>query len=96
MHSLAAIVLAFAVPRAPPMVMKVIAPNSFEAALKSAPELCSALQDGKDAKGLENFLTTSAGARGFFVHYLTGDEWTVAGWSLFYSHRLPSLAVAHR
>ena len=54
------------------------APVSFEAALEVAPDLCSALQSGEEPAGLTEFVSTSAGARGFFVFYLTGDEYACA------------------
>ena len=53
-------------------------PKSFEDALADAPTLCAALQAGEAPEGLGQFVASSAGARGFFVHYLTGDEWTCA------------------
>jgi len=53
-------------------------PATFEAALETAPKLCEALQAGEAPAGLGAFVASSAGARGFFVHYLTGDEWTCA------------------
>jgi len=51
---------------------------SFEDALQAAPALCEALQAGEPPDGLQALVSTSSGARGFFVHYLTGDEWTCA------------------
>ena len=52
--------------------------QSFEDALSEAPALCETLQSGGDAAGLAQMLGTSSGARGFFVHYLTNEEYTVA------------------
>ena len=43
-----------------------------------APAFCTALQAGKSPESLAEFLGSSAGARGFFVIYLTGDEWPCA------------------
>ena len=54
------------------------APASFQAALGTAPALCTALQGGGSPSALTDFLQSSAGARGFFVTWLTGDEWTRA------------------
>ena len=51
---------------------------SFETALESAPAFCSALQAGESPSGLGEFISTSAGARGFFVHWLTGDDFSCA------------------
>ena len=51
---------------------------SFEQALEQAPSMCAALQRGEVPEHLDEFVSTSAGARGFFVHYLTGDEFTCA------------------
>merc|ERR1712070_103537 len=57
---------------------------SFEDAVASAPALCDLLQEGSgqlsdaDADALSNMLATSNGARGFFVNWLTGDEYDLA------------------
>ena len=53
---------------------------SFEEALEQAPSLCRSLHEelNEDTASLTALLTTSAGARGFFVHWLTGDEYTRA------------------
>ena len=51
---------------------------TFEQALETAPDLCQALQAGNAPDGLGEFLSTSAGSRGFFVHYLTNDDFTCA------------------
>ena len=59
------------------------APN-FEDAVASAPALCNRLQEcnGKladaDADALSDLLATSNGARGFFVNWLTGDQYDLA------------------
>ena len=54
------------------------APVKFEEALDKAPAFCAAIQAGEAADGLGEFVSSSAGARGFFVHYLTGDDYTCA------------------
>ena len=51
---------------------------SFEDAVASAPELCAALQRDESPDGLKPFVASSAGARGFFVSWLTADDWTRA------------------
>lgn len=51
---------------------------SFEDALETAPRFCQTLQDEESPTGLENLLATSAGARGFFVHWLTNEDYTRA------------------
>mmetsp|Transcript_37889 Transcript_37889/g.100206 ORF Transcript_37889/g.100206 Transcript_37889/m.100206 type:complete len:130 (-) Transcript_37889:588-977(-) len=51
---------------------------TFEDALDSAPAMCDALQREEIATDLRSLLSTSAGARGFFVHWLTDDEYTAA------------------
>lgn len=51
---------------------------SFEDAVSSAPELCTALQQDEEPRELQPFVSTSAGARGFFVNWLTDDAYTRA------------------
>ena len=52
---------------------------TFEQAVGEAPELCKKLEQGEDAgEELGAFLKSSAGARGFFVHWLTGDDYLKA------------------
>ena len=51
---------------------------SFEDAVATAPSFCAALQAGQAPEGLKDFIASSAGARGFFVNYLTSDDWTCA------------------
>lgn len=57
---------------------------SFEDAIASAPALCDQMQKGNgqlsdaDTKALSNLLATSNGARGFFVNWLTVDEYELA------------------
>ena len=58
--------------------MSTAVPKTFEAALDLAPQLCAALQAGEAPAGLAEFVASSAGARGFFVHYLTNEEYTCA------------------
>ena len=65
----------------PPPHRALFAPRmavSFEDAVSSAPGYCAALQDDDAPSGLQDFLGTSAGARGFFVNWLTDDQWTRA------------------
>ena len=64
--------------RAAPLVMLAAPPMTFETALEAAPAFCTALQNGNPPPTLSQFVSTSAGARGFFVHYLTGDEYVCA------------------
>jgi hypothetical protein len=59
-------------------VVTLAAPKTFEKALDDAPSMCAALQAGEAPSDLAAFVGSSAGARGFFVHYLTGDEYTCA------------------
>lgn len=64
-------------PRAvPPRMMA--NPISFEEALDTAPNMCAQLQRGESPDGLADLIASSAGARGFFVNWLTGDEWSAA------------------
>ena len=51
---------------------------SFEDAVASAPDLCAKLQADEAPSELKPFLASSAGARGFFVNWLTNDDWTRA------------------
>jgi len=51
---------------------------TFEQAVETAPKLCEALQQGESPPTLTSFLGTSEGARGFFVHWLTRDDWARA------------------
>eukprot|EP00967_Tisochrysis_lutea_P146916 scaffold278176_cov27-Tisochrysis_lutea.AAC.1 len=60
--------------------------TSFESSVASAPALCRALQEAAAGGGLAaadevalmQMLATSNGARGFFVNWLTSEEWTAA------------------
>ena len=56
----------------------VAAAPSFEESLESAPAMCRSLQAGESPAGLAELVSSSAGARGFFVNYLTDPEWSVA------------------
>lgn len=51
---------------------------SFEKALETSPAFCDALQAGESPAGLGDLISSSAGARGFFVHYLTNDDYDCA------------------
>lgn len=57
---------------------RMAAAPSFEDALDVAPGFCQELQSGGTPSGLTEFMSTSNGARGFFVHYLTDDDYTCA------------------
>ena len=70
------------------------APSSFEKALDDAPTLCKSLQQGETPDGLASFLSTSAGARGFFVCYLTDEDYTVADQSEVPQPLVEGLAAA--
>ena len=64
--------------RAPSPRMAAPPSISFEDSLSLAPSFCEALEKGDAPAGLPDFISTSAGARGFFVHWLTNDEYLVA------------------
>ena len=63
---------------APPRSTVSMSALTFEQAVETAPKLCEALQQGESPPTLTSFLGTSEGARGFFVHWLTRDDWARA------------------
>ena len=64
--------------RPPPRSTVHMSALTFEQAVETAPKLCEALQQGESPPTLTSFLGTSEGARGFFVHWLTRDDWARA------------------
>ena len=81
-------------PRANPACMTANSAPTFEQALDMAPAFCAALQRDEAPDGLAEFVQTSAGARGFFVNYLTSDEWTCADASTPPSSLVASLVAS--